>query len=116
MTATLGYELDPLVATLCFIGLIIIGLFFYWLRRNFQCAYGICELIVALTVFYLVLYPASYAITNGDVLFISMWLGRFYGILIGVYLFVRGMDNVSNGSSRMRSRFDCIFAKIPFWS
>jgi hypothetical protein len=90
----------------------IVGLFFYWLRRNFQRFYGICELIAAGIVFFLTLYPSgfSYSVIGVDAPVISSWLSNFYGILAGVYIFVRGMDNIYHGLDLTRRvKFDCLF-------
>jgi hypothetical protein len=111
---TASYDpLNPLLGFIYFIVVIIGGLCFYWLRRNCQWFYGICEIIAAGFVFYLTLYPSgfSFSVINVDVPVVSRWLSYFYGILAGIYIFVRGMSNIYEGASpRVRAIFDCLFA------
>jgi hypothetical protein len=97
--------------------LIIAGLGFYWIRCKSQWFYGICELISATIVFYLTVRPPVFSFspvhgTGMDIPVISPWLSYFFGILAGVYLFVRGMDNIhQDASQRVRHIFDRLFGQ-----
>jgi hypothetical protein len=73
------------------------GIVFYSIRCRKPFWYGCAEALVGIAVIYIVLYPVatnylliSEASTGGDVL-----LSKATGILAGVYVLVRGLDNMN---------------------
>jgi hypothetical protein len=92
---------------------IVVGLLLYTLRCRAQFWYGVCEIVVAVVVIYLVLRPAyDFPIFGGYSPF-GMELQKSYGILAGLYIFVRGMDNIRNGMPfSWRASWDRVFGGI----
>jgi hypothetical protein len=73
------------------------GVVFYGIRCRKPFWYGCAEALVGIAVIYIVLYPVetnylliAEASTGSDVL-----LSKAVGILAGVYILVRGLDNMS---------------------
>jgi O-antigen/teichoic acid export membrane protein len=73
---------------------IVAGLFFYWLRRRCRFWYGAYEIVVALAVIYLTFVPAYTVMVLADMSPSRLLLSKGVGILGGIYLIVRGMDNM----------------------
>lgn len=70
------------------------GLFFYWLRCQFRFWYGLVELAVALGVIYMTFYPQTdNLLLNAPPISHSLFT-KGAGILGGIYILVRGMDNM----------------------
>jgi hypothetical protein len=81
-----------------FFASIAAGLVFYSIRCRKPFWYGTAEAVVGLAVIYIVLYPVE---TN-DLLLVAgepglkeVWLSKAIGLLAGVYVMVRGLDNMS---------------------
>jgi hypothetical protein len=95
-----SYDTPPwYFGTILIVGLIILGFIFFWIRSNYRRIYGLCEIVAAVVVFVLVIYPQTLKLTIIAPLpdvppSLPRWLNIFYGILAGVYVFVRGMDNM----------------------
>jgi hypothetical protein len=111
----LGYDLPSLCKVTTYsILAIIFGLFFYWLRCSHRFLYGTFEVIASAFWFMLVLYPRSPTVTAPDQMphFVPP-LYTLYGFLAGIYIFVRGMDNMHCGltSETWRKRWDCLFRR-----
>jgi hypothetical protein len=91
---------------------ITLGLFFYRLRCNHRFLYGMCEVIASVFWFTLVLYPRSPTFTATIQMppFVPP-LYTIYGFLAGIYIFVRGMDNMHCGltSETWRKSWDRLF-------
>src|ERR1700680_1350556 len=90
---------------------VCLGLFFYWLRCRWQLVYGLVELVVALAVIILTFYPQTHYLLQGAG---PPWLGWFLsksvGISAGIYVMVRGLDNIHNGlPPKWRCKWDRIF-------
>ena len=91
---------------------IIGGLFFYWLRCRFRFWYGLCEIVVAVVVIYLSFVPPYTAMALADMSLSRLQMSKAIGILGGVYILVRGMDNVDQDlPSKWRSLWDRTFPK-----
>jgi hypothetical protein len=89
---------------------IAIALGFYVLRCRRQLVYGVFEIIVAFAVVYLAYKPPYTFIIAGPASPFGEQLQHYYGIIGGVYLFVRGMDNIGTGlPSGGRARWDRVF-------
>jgi hypothetical protein len=80
---------------------IIIGCFvLYRLRCRKPFWYGVIEVVVAVVTIILTIWPVSVSaatliIGSRNIFGIAVELPTFLGILGGVYIFVRGMDNMS---------------------
>lgn len=76
------------------VGLPILGLMLFWYRENFRLSYGAFEFCVGLIMSYYVFFPE----------FSYSGLGVTEGIQIlgGLYVMVRGLDNVGKGVSGTR--------------
>jgi hypothetical protein len=88
-------------ATIC------LGLFFYWLRCRWQLVYGLVELVVALAVIILTFYPqTNYLQDNSS----PPWWAQSVGISAGIYVMVRGLDNIHKGlPPKWRCKWERIF-------
>jgi hypothetical protein len=85
------------------------GLFFYWLRSRCRLAYGAIELVAALAVIILTFSPQSHA----TLLLVQeppLWgwfLSQSAGTLAGIYVMVRGLDNIHQGlGPRSRAKWE----------
>jgi hypothetical protein len=76
---------------------------FYYLRGRTPRAYGVFETLVgAMTIWIALVAPATQGLT------------RIIGILGGIYIVVRGLDNFDKGLTlgELRTRWDRVFPKI----
>jgi hypothetical protein len=91
--------------------MVIFGLFLYVIRCRLQMWYGFLEIIVALVVIYLAFNsPIDYLETGIGYSPTGVLLQHFYGVLAGLYIFVRGMDNIRSGlSAHLRTQWDAVF-------
>lgn len=85
------------------VGTVIVGLLLYSWRSRSRFWYGVAEVIAALFVVVLTMNPEwhSYTVLTTDDIPPAMgsWLSWVFGQLAGLYVFVRGMDNIGNGLS-----------------
>src|SRR6266446_523992 len=90
---------------------LVAALLLYVLRCRRQIWYGACEIVVAVVVIYLAFNPPhNFMMTNQGYSYVGERLEKFYGILAGIYIFVRGMDNICNGLPvTARARWDRVF-------
>jgi len=90
------------------------GLFFYWLRGRFRLIYGMCEIAVALAIISLTFYPPTYYLAYDMPSFFEMLLSKSVGVLGGIYVMVRGLDNMDMAlPTRWHGLWDRIFCKRP---
>jgi rRNA maturation endonuclease Nob1 len=92
-------RLSYLVATISVWGTVIalpvLGVVLYWYRQKFRLSYGIFEFLVGVMMTYYVFFPAfSYA---------KLTVVEGMQILGGLYVMVRGLDNVSKGIEGTRA-------------
>jgi hypothetical protein len=73
------------------VGLIAIGVITYWLRSRFRLLYAALEMAVAITMMIL-------AVSNG---YSQVTSSLLIGLLAGIYVFVRAMDNLNIGISQL---------------
>jgi hypothetical protein len=88
------------------------ALSFYRLRCRHRFVYGACEVIASMLWVFLLLFPRSTMSTDvGHMPFFVPPLYKAYGFLAGIYIFVRGMDNMHCGltSETGRKRWDRLF-------
>jgi rRNA maturation endonuclease Nob1 len=99
-------NIDLLVSTITvwgtMVGLPILGLALFWYRENFRLSYGAFEFCVGLIMSYYVFFPT----------FSYSGLGVTEGIQIlgGLYVMVRGLDNVGKGVSG--TRLETLWKKV----
>ena len=104
LIANIGYsKFSYLVATISVWGtmtaLPLLGIFLFWYRQKFRLAYGVLEFIVGVMMTYYVFFPNfSYA---------ALSVVEGMQILGGLYVIVRGLDNVSKGVEGTRLE--------PYW-
>ena len=74
------------------------GGFFYWLRGCCRWLYGLCEILIALLIIFLIWFPHGPHVlgAGGDTLW-DIFLTKTVSIFVGVYAFVRGCDNFVTG-------------------
>ncbi len=91
----------PVWGTVVAIPLIGVGLF--WYREHFRLSYGVFEFFVGLIMSYYVFFPSfDYS---------SMGLAEGIQLLGGIYVMVRGLDNVGKGiaGTRLESLWERLF-------
>lgn len=104
LIANLGYsKFSYLVSTISVWGTVValpcLGVFLFWYRQKYRLSYGVFEFIVGVMMTYYVFFPNfSYAALN---------VVEGIQILGGLYVMVRGLDNVSKGVEGTRVE--------PFW-
>jgi hypothetical protein len=88
------------------------AIFFYWLRLKYRLAYGCFEILVALGLIYVAIFPAeTHALLiqgpSPEDLAASR-VTEAVTLFGAVYVFVRGLDNINTAlpSSTWRSRWD----------
>ena len=100
---------------------IIIGCFvLYKLRCSKPFWYGVIEVVVAVATIILTIWPVS--VSSGTVIIgsrnifgVVVELQKYLGILAGIYIFVRGMDNMSKELPRwMRKWWHLLFFSPNF--
>ena len=80
----------------------IVGIALYWYRQKYRLSYGLFEYFVGLMMTYYVFFPSfNYA---------SLTALEGIQIIGGVYVMVRGLDNISNGIEG--SRFDLLWKRL----
>ncbi len=84
------------------IGLPILGLAFFWYRENYRLSYGAFEFCVGVIISYYIFFP-NFSYSN---------LGVTEGIQIlgGLYVMVRGLDNIGRGV--MGARLESLWKKL----
>lgn len=100
-------NIDLLISTITvwgtMIGLPILGLALFWYRENFRLSYGAFEFCVGVIMSYYVFFPT----------FSYLGLGVTEGIQIlgGLYVMVRGLDNIGKGivGTRLESLWNKVF-------
>jgi hypothetical protein len=85
-----------------FVITVIIAFIFYWLRNNHRISYGVIEIVVALFFIYATYFapPGPTFIVAGTVVpapFLYTFAQRAVTFFVGVYAFVRGLDNLITG-------------------
>jgi len=78
------------------------GLFFYRLRCRKRLWYGLVELAVAFVIIYLAFNPPDTVLVEEKVSWLGMNLRMIVGLLAGIYVMVRGLDNIEQGLSLER--------------
>jgi Na+/H+ antiporter NhaD/arsenite permease-like protein len=80
------------------LGTIIFGLGFYIFRCRCRFAYGVFEIAVSVAVIFLTLYPQkSYLQLEGNETWWGWILSSGVGLSAGMYIMVRGLDNIDQG-------------------
>jgi hypothetical protein len=81
-----------------FIGAIVTSIFFYRLRCRRPFRYGLAELLVGVAVIYFTLWPVEtnyLLLVQGEPGLGETFLVKSVGVLAGIYVLVRGLDNMS---------------------
>jgi hypothetical protein len=82
-----------------FLGVVIGGFVFYWLRCTHKVLYGCCETFVSLIIAYIACFPqgGGTVLTADDYVAPSLaaiLASRAVAFFASVYVFVRGSDNI----------------------
>jgi hypothetical protein len=90
---------------------VVIGLLFYVVRCRCKLAYGLVELVVALAVIIVTFYPqTNYLLLEAKPPLWGWLLSKSVGISAGIYVMVRGLDNIHKGlPSKWRGRWERVF-------
>lgn len=96
---------------------ICVGLVLYGLRCRKPLIYGLLEIAVAVVIITLTFYPQkSYLLLSEEPTWFGWLLSKAVGISTGVYVLVRGLDNVDKGlTAELRGRqwWDRVFRGRP---
>jgi hypothetical protein len=87
-----------MITSIIFIAAIVASVSLYWLRCRKPFLYGIGELFLGLIVIYVVLFPTEtnyLLLAKGEPGWRETWLPKSAGVLAGIYVLVRGLDNMS---------------------
>lgn len=84
------------------IGIPVLGLLFFWYRENFRLSYGAFEFFVGVIISYYVFFP------NFD--YSNLGVNEGIKILGGLYVMVRGLDNLGKGI--IGTRAESVWKKI----
>jgi len=88
------------------------GLFLYQARGLHPFWYGTGEIVVAVAMIYLWFSPPESFLLADEMSAWGLALSRSVGLVLGIYLLVRGMDNVDRGLPRAWRRWwDRLFPK-----
>jgi hypothetical protein len=66
----------------------------YWLRCRYRFWYGVLEIAAGLAVVFLTIYPETNYFLLDTKPFIGQMLRAGVGVLAGIYIIVRGFDNL----------------------
>jgi hypothetical protein len=80
------------------LGTISFGLVFYFVRCRCRFGYGVLEIVVSVAVIFLTLYPQTSDLQlEGDEPWWGWILSKSVGLSAGIYIMVRGLDNIDQG-------------------
>jgi drug/metabolite transporter (DMT)-like permease len=98
------------MAALGFLFTVLAGLVFYRLRCRHQFWYGVLEIVVGIVIIFLTWFPQTTVLIVAEPSFFGYLLSKGTGILAGVYILVRGLDNMERGLPQdRRSTWQRIF-------
>jgi hypothetical protein len=102
------------VALLWILATIIAALFFYRLRSRCRWLYGLIELAVGVVILIATFYPAESGLLLAEQPYWGWgWLvSRSVGVLSGIYVIVRGLDNFDKGMPPHWARARCMWTRI----
>lgn len=100
------FNIEVLISTITIwgtmLGLPMLGLMLFWYREKFRLSYGAFELCVGIIMSYYVFFPTfSYS---------GVGLKEGIQILGGLYVMVRGLDNIGKGV--IGTRFEALWSKV----
>jgi hypothetical protein len=90
------------MATIGIVITIVLGIAFYIMRCRWQLIYGIIEILVSLVVIFLTFYPPTTYLVVAEFSWQGWFLSKSVGVLAGIYVMVRGLDNIEKGLSPAR--------------
>src|SRR5258707_9921734 len=76
---------------------ILLGFCFYVMRCRWQLAYGVFELLVSSAIIFLTFYPQTSYLLLEEFSWQGWLLSKIVGALAGIYVMVRGLDNIEKG-------------------
>jgi hypothetical protein len=80
------------------------GLFFYFVRCRQPISYGLIEIGVGLAIIFVTFFPQTPYLMYDTPLWWGAQLSRFIGFIAGVYVMVRGLDNIERGLPSLSPR------------
>jgi hypothetical protein len=93
---------------------VVAGVLFFRLRGTHPLPYGIIEVGAAIASLSFAFYPPYEFITTDRVSPIGSVVQPYLGILFGIYILVRGLDNIDRGLPvHWRDSWDKWFPKQP---
>jgi hypothetical protein len=91
---------------------IVAGVIFYWLRCRLRFWYGLWEVVVAFVIIYITFVPPYTVVVLADMSPSRLLLSKGVGILGGIYLIVRGIDNMDEDlPPKWRRIWDGVFSR-----
>ena len=90
------------MATIGIVITIVLGIAFYIMRCRWQLGYGVFEVLVSLVVISLTFYPQTNYLLLAEFSWQGWFLSKSVGVLAGIYVMVRGLDNVEKGLPLVR--------------
>jgi hypothetical protein len=107
--------MDLIFNLACVAVFVIAGVGGFWFRLRFQFWYGAIEFVIAMIVEFLVLQPQnvdSRLLAAQQSTLFGIALSRAAGVAAGIYIMVRGLDNMSKKPPTSGRRFwDWLFLK-----
>jgi hypothetical protein len=89
---------------------IFLGIVFYVMRCRWQLAYGVFELFASLGIIFVTFYPQTNYLLIQESSWESWLLQKGIGALAGIYVMVRGFDNIEKGMpTRWHGRWRRLF-------
>jgi uncharacterized membrane protein HdeD (DUF308 family) len=107
--------MEYLVTALLLVGALTIGAALYGLRCHWRLLYGSLEIVTGLVVIFFIRHPQRYGyllLDGPDPSALGVFLSSTVTILAGVYIIVRGFDNIDQSLPvRWRAGWDRLFAR-----
>jgi hypothetical protein len=98
------------MAVIYLILLILLAAMLYWLRRNYRLAYAFIEIAAGIGTLIVSIYPPYILIAACEISAIGARFSSSLTIMAGLYIIVRGMDNLDQAlPAKWRRIWDRIF-------
>jgi hypothetical protein len=76
---------------------VILGVCFYVVRCRWQLVYGVLEIVAAMAIIFVTFYPQTNYLLLQEFSWQAWLLRKGVGALAGIYVMVRGLDNIEKG-------------------
>lgn len=86
-----------IVHALIAVGALVAGLFLFWVRQKARSIYGLCEIAAGVFIVVFTFFPIDASVSGTDQSQIAVILNQRLAELAGLYVIVRGLDNLGQG-------------------